>query len=34
MEFCKRVGYGEIDKLVIQDGVPLLAERVVGRTKF
>jgi hypothetical protein len=34
MEFCKSIGHGEIDKLKIQDGVPVLAEKVVQKTKF
>lgn len=32
--YCKTLGHGEIDKLKIQDGVPVLAEKVVQKTKF
>ena len=34
MGFCKRIGHGEIDKLKIADGVPVLAEKVTEKTKF
>ena len=34
MEFCARLGHGEIEKVKIQDGVPVLAEKVTEKTKF
>lgn len=34
IEYCKVIGHGEIDKLKIHNGVPVLAEKVVQKTKF
>jgi hypothetical protein len=34
IEFCKGIGHGEIEKLKIQDGIPVLAEKVTQKTKF
>ena len=34
MEFCKKIGHGEIEKLKIADGMPVLAEKVTEKTKF
>jgi len=34
MDFCKSIGHGEIEKLKIADGVPVLAEKVIEKTKF
>jgi hypothetical protein len=34
MEFCRTLGYGEIEKLKIQDGLPMLAEKVTQKVKF
>lgn len=31
---CQDLGFGEISKLKIQDGVPVLAEEVVKKIKF
>jgi hypothetical protein len=31
---CNSIQYGEIEKLSIQDGLPLLAEEVRKKTKF
>ena len=34
IRFCKDLSHGEIEKLTIQDGVPVLAETVKKKTKF
>ncbi len=34
IEFCSKLGYGEIEKLKIQDGLPMLAEKVTEKVKF
>ena len=34
MRLCREMGYCEIEKLVIQDGVPVLAETVKKKVKF
>jgi len=34
MDFCKAIGHGEIEKVKILDGTPVLAERVIEKTKF
>jgi hypothetical protein len=34
IRYCQDIGHGEIDKLKIADGVPVLAEKVVQKTKF
>ena len=31
---CRQLGYGTIEKLKIQDGLPVVAEESVKRTKF
>ena len=32
--FCCELGHGEIQVLKIQDGVPVLAEKVIEKVKF
>lgn len=32
--FCKTLGHGEIEKLKIADGLPMLAEKVTEKVKF
>ena len=34
MELCERLGYGEIEKLKIQDGLPVLAEMTTQKIKL
>jgi hypothetical protein len=34
MEFCAQMSHGEIEKLKIQDGVPVLAELTRQKVKF
>lgn len=34
IKFCESIKYGEIDKLKIQDGLPILAEEVKKKIKF
>lgn len=34
IRFCQELRYGEIEKLAIQDGVPVLAETVTKKIKF
>lgn len=34
IKYCEVLGYGEIEKLKIQDGLPLLAEEVKKKIKF
>jgi hypothetical protein len=34
IEFCQQLGYGEIEKLKIQDGVPVIADIVREKVKF
>ena len=34
IEFCKGIGHGEIEKLKIANGMPVLAEKVIQKTKF
>ena len=34
IRYCGELKYGEIDKLKIQDGLPLLAEEVRRKIKF
>jgi hypothetical protein len=34
MEYCAGLGHGEIEKLKIQDGVPVIAEIVREKVKF
>ncbi len=34
IQFCQELGYGEIEKLKIQDGVPVIADVVREKVKF
>jgi hypothetical protein len=34
IDFCRHLGHGEIQVLKIQDGVPVLAEKVIEKMKF
>lgn len=34
IKFCESIKYGEIEKLKIQDGLPILAEEVKKKIKF
>ncbi len=34
IQFCQKLGYGEIEKLKIQDGVPVIADVVREKVKF
>ena len=34
IELCERLGYGEIEKLKIQDGLPVLAEMTTQKIKL
>ena len=34
IQFCQQLGHGEIEKLKIQDGVPVIAEVVREKVKF
>ncbi|NIM90877.1 MAG: hypothetical protein GTO17_08010 [Candidatus Aminicenantes bacterium] len=34
IKYCEDLKYGEIDKLKIQDGLPLLAEETKKKVKF
>ncbi len=34
IRFCQELGYGEIEKLKIQDGVPVIADIVREKVKF
>lgn len=34
IKYCQDLRYGEIDKLKIQDGLPMLAEEVKRKIKF
>lgn len=34
IKYCENLGYGEIEKLKIQDGLPMLAEEVKKKIKF
>lgn len=34
MTFCRQLQFGEIDRLVIQDGLPVLAETTRQKVKF
>jgi hypothetical protein len=31
---CQELGFGEISKLKVQDGVPVMAEETVKKVKF
>lgn len=34
LRYCRELGYGEIEKLKIQDGLPVLAELTTKKVKF
>ena len=34
IRYCRQLGHGEIDRLVIQDGLPVLAETIAKKVKF
>ena len=34
IQFCQQLGHGEIEKLKIQDGVPVIADVVHEKIKF
>ena len=34
IKHCESLGYGEIEKLKIQDGLPMMAEEVKKKIKF
>ncbi|NIM59845.1 MAG: hypothetical protein GTO16_13035 [Candidatus Aminicenantes bacterium] len=34
IKYCESLGYGEIEKLKIQNGLPMLAEEVKKKIKF
>ena len=34
IRFCQELGHGEIEKLKIQDGIPVIADVVRGKVKF
>jgi len=34
MRFCQELGHGEIEKLKIQDGIPVIADVVREKVKF
>jgi ribosomal protein S12 methylthiotransferase accessory factor YcaO len=34
MQYCAKLGHGEIEKLKIQDGVPVIADVVREKVKF
>lgn len=34
VRYCERLKFGEIDKLKIEDGLPMLAEEVKKKVKF
>jgi hypothetical protein len=34
IRFCRELGHGEIERLTIQDGVPVLAELTKKKVKF
>lgn len=34
IRFCQQLGHGEIEKLKIQDGMPVIAEVVREKVKF
>ena len=34
LRFCQELGFGEIEKLKIQDGLPVLAELATRKVKF
>jgi hypothetical protein len=34
IRYCNELGYGEIEKLKIQDGLPMIAELAVKKIRF
>lgn len=34
IQYCERLGHGEIERLKIQDGLPVLAEVTTQKIKF
>jgi hypothetical protein len=34
LQFCRQLGHGEIERLKIQDGLPVLAEVTTRKVKF
>jgi hypothetical protein len=34
IKYCESLRYGEIDKIKIQDGLPMIAEEVTKKIKF
>jgi len=34
MQYCANLGHGEIEKLKIQDGLPMVAEVTIRKIKF
>jgi len=34
IRYCAELGHGEIEKLKIQDGLPMIAEQAVKKIKF
>ena len=34
MQYCEELGHGEIEKLKIQDGVPVIADVIREKVKF
>ena len=34
MRFCREMGYGELERIKIQDGLPVVAEVATRRVKF
>ncbi len=34
IHYCRQLGYGEIERLRIQDGVPVMAEVTTKKVKF
>jgi hypothetical protein len=34
IRYCRELGHGELERLCIQDGVPVLAEHVRQKVKF
>lgn len=34
IRYCTELGYGEIEKLKIQDGLPMIAETAIKKIKF
>jgi hypothetical protein len=34
IQYCRELGHGELERLCIQDGVPVMAEHVRQKVKF